>query len=157
MPPETIQSCPQPTTANLGTVLDGREASRYHFPLALRPGIPLPLGAIADKLKVEVIGPKVVIPSGVAAKLERLRQLENELTERRREKKDPLDARAVAVFFEHRDWTKKSIARHLRCHEKSLCRKRCPKLAAAIEASKDGNLPRGSKDGEGNLEAWEGN
>ncbi len=68
-----------------------------------------------------------------------------------------LDARAVGVFLEHRDWTKKQIASLLQCNEKSLCPKRCPQLAAAITAYKNaaaGSLPRGRKDKDGNLEAW---
>jgi hypothetical protein len=71
----------------------------------------------------------------------------------------PLDAQALGVFIEHPDWTKKKIAAHLECHEKSLCPDRCPKLAAAIAAHKSHIDPgrrrvRGSKDAEGNLEAW---
>jgi hypothetical protein len=71
-----------------------------------------------------------------------------------------LDARAVGVFVAHRDWTKKQIAAHLGCAEKSLCPKRCPHLAAAIRAQKshvdpDRRQVRGSKDAGGRLEAWE--
>jgi hypothetical protein len=71
-----------------------------------------------------------------------------------------LDAKALAVFIEHPDWTKKTIASHLACNEKSLTPKRCPKLAAAIAAHKSPIDPgrrrlRGSKDADGNLEAWE--
>jgi hypothetical protein len=69
-----------------------------------------------------------------------------------------LDARALGVFIDHPDWTKKRIAKHLDCHEKSLCPKSCPKLAAAIKAHRTpdpSRKVRGSKDPEGNLEAWE--
>jgi hypothetical protein len=71
-----------------------------------------------------------------------------------------LDSRALAVFIEHRDWTKKRIAEHLGCHEKSLAPNRCPKLARAVAASNapidPGRPPlRGSKDSDGTLEAWE--
>ena len=67
-----------------------------------------------------------------------------------------LDARAVAVFFEHCDWTKKQIAEHLGCHEKSLAPKRCPNLhkAMAIWKAADRRSIRGSKNAEGDLEAW---
>jgi hypothetical protein len=71
-----------------------------------------------------------------------------------------LDARAVGVFLDHPDWTKKRIAKLLGCNEKSLCPERCPKLTAAIAAHKSPIDPgrrrlRGSKDSDGNLEAWE--
>lgn len=71
-----------------------------------------------------------------------------------------LDARALGVFIEHPEWTKKRIADHLDCNEKSLAPTRCPKLAAAIAAHKSPIDPgrrhyRGSKDAEGNLEAYE--
>jgi hypothetical protein len=70
-----------------------------------------------------------------------------------------LDARALALFLDHTDWTKKKIADALGCHEKSLSPRRCPRLTAAIAAHKspidpDRPRPRGSKDSEGNLEAW---
>jgi hypothetical protein len=73
-----------------------------------------------------------------------------------------LDARALAVFLEHTDWSKKRIAQHLGCNEKSLCPARCPRLAAAIAAHTSTIDPgrrrlRGSKDANGNLEAWEEN
>lgn len=68
-----------------------------------------------------------------------------------------LDARALAVFIEHSDWTKKEMAGLLECNEKSLTPKRCPKLAAAIAAKNAADRPprRGSKDSTGTLEAWE--
>lgn len=67
----------------------------------------------------------------------------------------PLDVRAVGVFLEHRDWTKRKIAKHLNCGEKSLCPGRCPQLAYAIKAHRDSRVPaRGTKDKHGNLEAY---
>lgn len=68
-----------------------------------------------------------------------------------------LDARAVGVYVEHPDWTKKRIAESLECNEKSLCPDRCPKLAAAIRAHRapDRKARRGSKDRDGNVEAWD--
>jgi hypothetical protein len=67
-----------------------------------------------------------------------------------------LDARALAVFIEHPDWTKKRIAAHLGCNEKSLSPRRCPKLAAAVRACRSSaDPPCGSKSPEGDLEAWE--
>jgi hypothetical protein len=66
-----------------------------------------------------------------------------------------LDAKALAVYVEHPDWTKKRIAKHLGHNEKSLAPKRCPKLTAAIAAHKAPNLPHGVKDAAGNIEAWE--
>ena len=69
-----------------------------------------------------------------------------------------LDAMSLGVFIEHPDWTKKKIADHLGCNEKSLAPKRCPKLAAAILASRapdpSQKVRRGSIDNAGNLEAW---
>ncbi len=71
-----------------------------------------------------------------------------------------LDVKAVGVFLEHPDWTKKRIAEELGYHEKSLCPRRCPKLDAAIRAQRARIDPsvkvrRGSKDRDGNLEAWD--
>jgi hypothetical protein len=73
--------------------------------------------------------------------------------------KGSLDARALAVFIEHPDWTKARIAEHLECNEKSLCPGRCPRLTAAIAAHKSPFDPgrrrlRGSKDADRNLDAW---
>ena len=75
----------------------------------------------------------------------------------RNETRQPsLDARALAVFIDHTDWSKTRIAKHLDCNEKSLAPKRCPKLAAAIAAHKapGRKMPRGTKDRFGNIEAW---
>jgi hypothetical protein len=70
--------------------------------------------------------------------------------------KASLDAMAVAVFIDHPEWTKKKIANHLGKHEKSLAPTRCPKLDAAIKAYKaKPPTVRGSKDSEGNVEAWD--
>jgi hypothetical protein len=72
-----------------------------------------------------------------------------------------LDTDALAVYLDHPDWTKKRIAEYLRshgrpkCNEKSLSPKRCKKLAAAIAAHRVPDLPRGSKDSDGNIDAWE--
>lgn len=66
-----------------------------------------------------------------------------------------LDAKALAVFIEHPDWKKTQIAAHLKTNPKSLAPKRCPKLTAAIAAHKAPLAPRGSKDRNGNLEAWD--
>lgn len=70
-------------------------------------------------------------------------------------KQPSLDSLAVGVFLDHPDWTKKQIAEYLGCHKGSLTPKRCPKLASAIRASRTSDLPRGSKDRDGNMEAWE--
>jgi hypothetical protein len=72
-----------------------------------------------------------------------------------------LDARAVAVFLEHPNWTKKQIAEALGLKAtQSLSPERCRKLDAAMHAASaklDPSKPfrRGSKDSEGNLEAWD--
>ncbi len=67
-----------------------------------------------------------------------------------------LDAQALAVFIEHSDWSKVQIAKHLRCNPKSLAPGRCPKLASAIAAYKaKPKMPRGTKDADGNFEAWD--
>ncbi len=72
------------------------------------------------------------------------------------EPKPSLDARALAVFIDHPDWTKKKMAEHLGCNEKSLAPRRCVKLDAAIRAYKaKPKMRRGSRDSDGNLEAWE--
>lgn len=69
-----------------------------------------------------------------------------------------VDAEALAVFIHHPDWTKKRIAEQIGRAEKSLAPGRCPKLNAAIQTYKSRNnagLKRGSKDRDGNLEAWD--
>jgi hypothetical protein len=75
-----------------------------------------------------------------------------------------LDEQALAVFLSRNGAvTKKEIARILveskvreKCHEKSLAPKRCPRLNTAIRAYRNAHkLPRGSKDREGNVEAYE--
>lgn len=66
-----------------------------------------------------------------------------------------LDEKAVAVFLKHKDWKKKEIAAFLNCHPKSLAPKRCPHLHGAMQAYRKPDLPRGSKDSQGNLEAWD--
>jgi hypothetical protein len=73
---------------------------------------------------------------------------------------ETIEAKAVATWFQHKDWTKKQIAEAIGCHEKQLSPKRCPTLAAAIQAYKDSNEAnrrqvRGSKDKEGTVEAYE--
>jgi hypothetical protein len=72
----------------------------------------------------------------------------------------PLDIRALAVFVNHQNWSKKQIAEYVGCNDRSLAPKRCPKLAQAIAASRakidnNGRMIRGSKDDRRNLEAWE--
>jgi hypothetical protein len=70
-----------------------------------------------------------------------------------------LEARALAIFIQHSEWTIERIAEELGTNKKCLTRKRCPKLAAAIAAYRAGNAEerrrvRGSKDKEGHLEAY---
>jgi hypothetical protein len=67
-----------------------------------------------------------------------------------------LDAKATVIFLEHRDWTKKQIAEHLGCHEKSLARKRCPGLELAMTTAKAVTAPRRGSKQDGAIEAWEG-
>lgn len=75
-----------------------------------------------------------------------------------------LDEQAVAVLVTHQGRvTKKDIARILveagirkKCNEKSLAPKRCPKLDQAYRAYRSAHdVPRGSKNSDGELEAWE--
>lgn len=47
-----------------------------------------------------------------------------------------LDARALAVFIENPAWSKKRIAEHLNCHEKSLAPSRCPKLRSTARSQR---------------------
>lgn len=66
-----------------------------------------------------------------------------------------LDARALAAFIEHPDWTNVQIAKAAQCNAKSLTRDRCPKFFAAKAAYTAKAAPRGSKDRDSNLEAWD--
>lgn len=70
-------------------------------------------------------------------------------------KKVSLDEQALALFVVHHDWSKKQIADALRCNEKSLAPKRCPRLNSAIQAYRGNDLPSGSKSKDGSLEAWD--
>jgi hypothetical protein len=68
-----------------------------------------------------------------------------------------LDARALAIFIENPDRTKKDIARLMGLkNTQSLSPSRCPKLDAAIRAYRapDPGAVRGSKDAAGNVEGW---
>jgi hypothetical protein len=70
-----------------------------------------------------------------------------------------LDARALALFFVDRSRTKTDIARLLNLRNvQSLSPQRCPKLDDAMKAWREANAGppiRGSKDKDGNLEAWD--
>lgn len=65
-----------------------------------------------------------------------------------------LEARAIAVLYEHPGWSNTKIAEILHCHPKSLSR--FAGLKTARGALKQmGKLVRGSKDGKtGTMEAW---
>jgi hypothetical protein len=70
-----------------------------------------------------------------------------------------LDARALALFIADTRRKKTDIAKLLRLrNSQSLAPKRCPKLSAAMRAHRaadpDRRRVRGSKDREGNLEAY---
>lgn len=68
-----------------------------------------------------------------------------------------LDARALAIFIEDTSRKKKNIAKILGLkNTQSLAPARCPKLAAAMRAyhAPDPDQIRGSKNADGNLEAW---
>ena len=51
-------------------------------------------------------------------------------------------------------WKKVTIAVEIGCSAKSLCKKRAPRFHCAWEAYRQRDLPHGTKDSEGNLEAW---
>ena len=67
------------------------------------------------------------------------------------------DEKATALFLKNPTFSKKQLAEQLGANEKSLAPSRCPMLTRAIAASKAaaGNRPRGMKDKDGNLEAWD--
>jgi len=70
-----------------------------------------------------------------------------------------VESKAIAVFLENKDWTKKRIAEEIGCHEKSLAPSRCPNLNALIKAHQDYSkethrIPRGEKSKDGVVEAW---
>lgn len=95
-------------------------------------------------LTVEGLGALKDVPSKVGAK----------------DAKEPkLDARALALFIENPTMTKTEIAKKLELKNvRSLSRARCPQLNSAIAAHKaaidPGSTVRGSKDADGNLDAW---
>ena len=75
-----------------------------------------------------------------------------------------LDEQALAIFVSRKgNVTKKAIARILvetgvrtTCHVKSLTPKRCPQLDKAVQTYRAAcRLPKGSKDRDGNIEAYE--
>lgn len=75
-------------------------------------------------------------------------------------KEPKLDERALALFIQDTTQRKTKIAERLGCNDvRSLSKKRCPKLNAAIAAHKakidPGSTKRGSKDADGTLEAWD--
>jgi hypothetical protein len=76
----------------------------------------------------------------------------------RSESAPTLDERALALFFADCNRTKTQIAHLLGLKNvQSLSPQRCPKLHQAMEACRAANAspPRGTKDAEGNLEAWD--
>lgn len=70
-------------------------------------------------------------------------------------KDDSLDERLLAVLVVHPDWENKQFAQAVGCHVKSITQRKCPRFFAAKASYKSSNLPRGSKDSEGHLEAWD--
>jgi hypothetical protein len=69
-----------------------------------------------------------------------------------------LDERALALFFADRSRTKKEIASLLGVQTQSICPSRCPRLDQAMQAWRAANSrqrPHGSKDKDGNVEAWD--
>ena len=105
-----------------------------------------------DNLNTEPLRPQLI--------RERSRLLATGDQRKAKSRQPSLDARAVALFLENKDWTKKMIAEKLACNSRSLCPERCPRLAGLMAAHKSRNDPtrrriRGSKDKHGNVEAWE--
>ncbi|MDA0832345.1 MAG: hypothetical protein O3A29_03605 [Planctomycetota bacterium] len=77
-------------------------------------------------------------------------------TKKKNRTRETLDMRALAVAVEHPSWSKRQIAEHLRCNEKSLAPKRCPKLANQLRREKSpdfGRVPLGTKKADGSIEA----
>jgi hypothetical protein len=69
-----------------------------------------------------------------------------------------LDVRALALFFADKNRSKKEIADLLGKRTQSLSPERCPQLDTAMKAWRSANAnarPRGSKDRDGNIEAWD--
>jgi hypothetical protein len=67
-----------------------------------------------------------------------------------------LDVRATSLFVASPTLTKREMAEKLQCHDRSLAPKRCPKLDKAMGIYKaKPDVLCGSKDADGNLEAWE--
>ena len=68
-----------------------------------------------------------------------------------------LEDRAINIVVKHKGAiSKREIAQLLGCHEKSLAPNRCPRLDAALQAYRDMfDKPRGTKDCDGTLEAWD--
>ena len=80
---------------------------------------------------------------------------EEQAEEKSQGNEQSLDIRALAIFLSNRTWSKKTIAEHLGCNEKSLAPKRCPMAqAAAIAAQAAPPSLRGTKDANGSVEAW---
>jgi len=64
-------------------------------------------------------------------------------------------ARALAALTDHPDWTDEQIAKAAGCNVKSLYRMKKFKDAKALLKEGKGDMPKGSKSKEGDVEAWE--
>ena len=70
--------------------------------------------------------------------------------------KMPVDSLATACLIKNQEWTHEEVARAIGCHIKTLTQKRCPMYFATRARLKTSErLLRGTKDGDGNIEAWE--
>jgi hypothetical protein len=100
----------------------------------------MPLDTVAELVKRLSDGPAPAQPGSGGGTVEKV----------------SLDARALGLFVEDPNRTKKDIAKILRVRTQSLAPSRCPKLDAAMRAYRapDPGLVRGSKDRDGNLEAF---
>ncbi|MCL2330200.1 MAG: hypothetical protein FWC56_02745 [Phycisphaerae bacterium] len=66
-----------------------------------------------------------------------------------------LDIKAVGVLTKHPHWTNKQIAEAIGCHPKSLSRLQGFTDARKIQKQGRYDLPRGTKDADGNMESWD--
>jgi hypothetical protein len=118
-----------------------------------------------DRSWVPPIPPKLPPPKSLEARRqspstgacsERESRAEMEASSRNHRKRGDLQHRALALLFEHTDWTNKRIAEELDCHPKSLSRfEKFTKARAEIKSGRN-ELPRGCKDGRsGSIDAWD--
>lgn len=139
-----LMGCPLGVIEEWGVELDPRDQSVVEA---------LKVLLVQVNRVVEILGPEVIITQDVpAADAEKLRGSQATRPGRAELSKE---TRALALLAQHPKWTDTQIAAAVPCNRTTLYK--WPMYKAARKTLKQGRWekPRGTKDGDGNLEAWQ--